>query len=163
MLQWKPLNNYGSRFTYSRWFSEENGGYSGRQVTPVAGISCNGDFCDNKRLAAVNLNGASVVNNSRSWTSWFSEEGRNYRYCPSNMVMNEVQCSGGHCDNMRLQCGTLKSGYRVNRSKTKTVGYFSEEQGTRYCPDGYCIYGLQCSGSRCDNIKLHCALVEYYG
>lgn len=111
------------------------------------------------------------MNNSNHWTQWFSEEGQNYRYCPSDMVMNEVQCKGGFCDNMRLKCGTLKNGYRVNRSKTKPVEMVKTNISPKkvpiitdgYCPDGYYIYGLACSGPYCDNIKLHCALVQYYG
>ena len=61
--------------------------------------------------------------------------------------------------NMRLGYGSLKSGYRVNRNFVKVIDYFAEEQGTRYCGDGcdgdqYYIYGLVCSGSKCDNIFL---------
>lgn len=158
---WQRFNRLGKTITRTSTFSEENGGYSGRQTAPIAGISCSGKYCDNKRLVVVRDGTSAPLQNSGHWTSWFSEEGTNYRNCPSNMIVNELQCSGKYCDNIRLQCGTLKSDYRVDTSDRSYVGPFSEEQGERLCSDGYYLWGMQCSGRYCDNIKLTCVRVDY--
>lgn len=156
-----------TRTVYSNTFSEENGGYSGRMNGPIRAIKCSGGYCDNKRLVAVQhgYKKAVVPSNNPYWTSWFSQEGkkdaRNKRTCPDDMVVNQIQCKGAYCDKMRLGCGVMASGYRVSHEHTMETGFFSEEQGEEQCDDGYYIYGIECSGSYCDNIKLYCARIQY--
>ena len=143
-------------------FSEENAGYSGRQTAPIAGFACSGDFCDNKQLVVVRNGNETPLQNTGHWTHWFTDvEAPTWADCPSNMLVNELQCRSDYCDDIRLQCGTLYDGYRVDRNDVKTVDWFSEEQGEQLCPDGYYVFGMACRGHNCDDMKLRCARVEW--
>lgn len=147
----------------SKIFSEEDGGYSGRMSGPVAGIKCFGHYCDNKQLISVQRGGQTAVQFTNYFTNWFSDEGsQNFGACPQNQVLVEIQCRGHYCDEMRLHCAAMASGYRVVRSDIRTVRYFSEEQGEGRCPDGYYIYRVACQGMFCDNIELRCARVDIF-
>merc|ERR1712045_366372 len=106
-------------------FSEENGGYSGQQNMPIAGIRCGGGRCDNKQLIVIG-NAVSNFWGGSSWTGWFSEEGSGEMLCGSGKLVNEIQCSGSQCDNMRLSCASIRDGnsFRVVTSNTRTTGSF---------------------------------------
>lgn len=160
-VSWSAFSRKLKFITRTSKFSEENSGYSGRQTAPIAGIECSGSYCDNKRLVVVREGTSKPVLDSRYWTSWISEEKPSSTNCPSDMIVNEIQCSGKFCDNLRLQCGRLASDYRVITSNIQVVDWFSEEQGERLCNDGYYLWGIECRGSYCDDLKLKCARVEY--
>lgn len=160
-LQWMTFTRRSKTLTVTREFSEEGSGFSGRQTAPIAGIVCSGRFCDNKRLIVVRNGNSAPVQNSAHWTRWISDEEPSWADCPANMIANELQCDGRYCDNLRLQCGTLSSDYRVVTSDIKTVNWFSEEEGERLCPDGYYLWGIACRGDYCDDLKLNCARVDY--
>lgn len=145
----------------SNVFSEEiNNGFSGQMPGPVAGITCLGKFCDNKQLISVQRGDNRAVKAGTFWTDWFSEEGKNSAFCPFGNVLVEIQCRGLYCDDMRLHCASMVSGFRTDRRDTKTVPFFSEEQFRGFCDDGYYIYGITCNGQYCDNLKLHCERVD---
>lgn len=147
---------------FSRWFSEENGGYSGAVPGPVWSMECRGDYCDDKRLRYAQRSSNLINLSSTFWTGWFSEETvPNSGFCPFNMVLIEIQCRLDYCDEMRLRCGKLIDGYIVQRTTTQTLDYFSEEQGSASCPDGYYVVGMRCRNDYCDDIQLTCALVQY--
>lgn len=155
-LRWTSA---ATREEVSREFSEEERD-SGKQAAPIAGNICSDDFCDNKRLVAIRYGNERAVKNSNVWTGWFTDGGgSNYRACPRDMVVNEIRCKGRYCDDMRLSCGRMESGYRVDRSDTMEVGWFSEEEGKRLCRDGYYIVGMGCNDDFCDEIRLTCAKV----
>ncbi len=78
------------------------------------------------------------------------------------MVVIEIQCRGRCCDNMRLQCGRLGTGFRVDAGDIRRVDWFSEEEGERRCPDGYYLWGMARRGDFCDGIKLNCARVDWW-
>lgn len=157
---WEQYKTSGNTVTRSRWFSEEGEGYSGRQTAPVAGIECSGDYCDNKRLVIVRDGNSAPVLEGPYWTPWISDESPSQANCPTDMIVNEIQCSDHYCDRLRMQCGPLADNYRVKSDDRKETGWFSEEDGERRCTDGYYLWGLTCSGDYCDNLKLNCVLVE---
>lgn len=158
---WILFSRNGKTVIHSREFSEEDSGYSGRQTAPIAGLSCSKRFCDNKQLVVVRDGPSAPVQDSGYWTEWISEEGPSQANCPRDMIVNEMQCEGRYCDNLRLQCGRLSADYRVDASDIRTVDWFSEEQGERLCPDGHYISGIACQGRFCDEIKLFCARIYY--
>lgn len=103
----------------------------------------NGDYCDNTRLSCTDTN---YFVYSRSWSTNFSEEGVNYRFCGSNQIMTGISCAGGYCDNNSIECSTIPR----TRYNCQWVGPYSEEQGFRYFSGKY-ANGMYCSGSNCDN------------
>ena len=159
--EWKTLLTGGS-VSYTNSFSEENGGWSGVRDTPIAGIVCHGSYCDNKQLIVL-VNGDDPVQHSGDvFTQWFTDQGSPSEVdCPNNMVVNEVQCRGGYCDDIRFRCGYLKQGYRGVSGDLRESGWFSEEEGERRCRDGYYLWGMKCSGAYCDAINLICARIDY--
>lgn len=111
----------------------------------INAFKCTGGYCDNLRIRNHNV-GADY--NSSYWTSYFSEEGTNYRICSgSHSFMTGLACKGGNCDNLTLQC--------TNISKTKGAcywtPYFSEEATYSYLAAGYYAAGMKCRGGWCDN------------
>ena len=72
--------------------------------------------------------------------------------CPDDTVAGLMQCSGPYCETLRMKCFAISNemwDYTWN-------SYFSEEQGTSYCPGGAYVTGLDCAGSHCDNKSLQC-------
>jgi len=153
------LTKESSVVVKSRWFSEEDGGYSGRTAGPIAGVGCAGRYCDDMKLESFQRGDANAILASSEWTNWFSEE--SLGMCPDDAVANEMQCGGRYCDNLRLRCGEMAPGYHVAGSIGYESPFFSEEAGWGRCADGYFVRGVECAGRYCDELKLHCALVEY--
>jgi len=91
-------------------FSEENGGYSYcRSNEVVTHIHLSGARGDNLNLYCQPLNSATCETDTHAvWTSWFSEEKPNYKYCPTGYLLRGIQCHGGWCDNKRLLCQKIK-------------------------------------------------------
>lgn len=142
------------------YFSEENGGYSNVVSEPVAGLACDGRFCDNKRLISIQPGTTKALSTATVWTRWFSEEGLNYANCPTGTILNRIQCGGRFCDSLRLGCGKVSSKYRVVQYDVTYTGFFSEEHGERLCPSGYYVFGMTCGGRYCDDLRLHCVRVQ---
>ena len=111
----------------------------------VTGFQCRGSRCDDVRLKCQPQTGHTL--NSRTWTSYFSEESTNYRRCTS--FMSGLSCTGAYCDNMSMEC---TSSTRVPSSCVWS-GYFSEEDPAFEAPTGTFIRALQCSGTSCDNVR----------
>lgn len=106
---------------------------------------------------------------ANTWTSSFSEEGRNYQFCPWGTALSGIQCSGGYCDNLSLYCGK-----KLNKSQLKgwwTSSISEERRGGKDTVDGVVvrknnymqrcgtngyIAGMQCRGAYCDNVALFC-------
>lgn len=164
------MNGYGAWVNYFRagkfvgtsgWFSEEYaGGADKRQVAPIAGMMCSSHYCDLKQFITIYEDSSVVVTNTGYWTPWFSSGHPNSASCPNNMLMNGVQCKGHYCSEMRLQCGLLASGYRVDANDAKDSKWFSENDVVGLCDDGYYARGLICSGDFCDFVKLRCVRVD---
>jgi hypothetical protein len=146
----------------------------------AVGFGCRGSFCDDVRLfCETHQNGMTMDPSSQRFTGWFSEEGAlppdiistqptpNQGVCrffiPGTIdsfgvgVVGGVHCSGSFCDNLQLECEKVvkfnASGVAVpaNPDSCRTVGPFSEEQGSQdFGPNQY-IYSVTCTGSYCDN------------
>ncbi len=146
---------------YTGWFSEEGGATgtcpSGRAV---AGMHCSGSYCDNKRLYCCSyLPGSDPRAHGRWTTSSISEEGgRNQSY---GGLLGAVRCHGGHCDNLFFMWMN-PTGVAVQTHQCHWTGWFSEENGgVSHCSGSTFVRGVQCSGSRCDNLRLQCCPVQY--
>lgn len=109
----------------------------------VYAATCSGSYCDNTRLYCDETNHPV---SSRNWSSYFSEEGTNYRECGSNQIMTGISCAGSYCDNNSIECSTIPR----TRYNCQWVGPYSEEQGYRYFGGKYAS-GMWCTGSYCDN------------
>lgn len=116
----------------------------------IDAMYCSGSYCDNV-----------YIRNKRTyrtydhnyWTSFFSEEGTNYRTCSgSSNFMTGISCKGKYCDNVSIQCTNL-----INSTKGACywTPYFSEEAGYSYLNPGYYAAGLRCKGSYCDNKSIY--------
>jgi hypothetical protein len=101
-------------------------------------------------------------------SNWFSDE-TGAAECPFGYAVKGLECSGDHCDNMRLWCaGLTPLTYTVNANKmTRTSGWFSEESYSNrrdvfanyHMLDGGAIrhdpvVAIACRGSDCDDIQL---------
>ena len=115
----------------------------------VSQARCSGKYCDNIGLYCTPTGGTA---GGATWTSYFSEEGTNYRYCGAGSWVTGVACTGKYCDNISLQCRSV-TGTPVNCYWT---GWMSEENGgTLSFGAGYYARGVQCSGSYCDNKRYY--------
>lgn len=86
------------------------------------------------------------------WTYPTSEETPPANCDPGSMV-NQVGCSGGWCDNIRLFC--VPTGQST--AGATWTPYFSEEGTTyRICPARHWVSGVSCKGGWCDNVSLEC-------
>jgi hypothetical protein len=122
------------------------------------GAKCTGSYCDNFQflcgymLRFVGTPGYEPV--QRQWQSFISEEyPHSFVDCGSEGLITGLACKGKYCDNISVECSTLKN-YRPSY-RCAWVGPFSEEQdsisfnnsnGTSRFPRM-----LYCSGSYCDN------------
>lgn len=90
------------------------------------------------------------------WTAWTSEETPPV-VCDPGSVVTGFGCSGGNCDNVRLNCSPAGVGAYF----TFWSNYFSEEGNNMYvCPIGSWMTGITCQGSRCDNISIQCTSTQ---
>ena len=131
----------------------------------ITGFGCSGGFCDNVRL---NCETKGFAFTSRYWTRHVSDEkdgtcqsssngyfdcNWDVMSCGSNGFMTGVSCKGQYCDNLSLECVTLRDN---SRSDCRWSDWVSEENGgTLQFPAGYYAAGMQCSGSNCDNLRFY--------
>lgn len=134
---------------WTSWTSEE---YPPVGCGPalVDAVACNGWCCDNIALGCQPVN--ATLSYATTWTSYFSEEGTNYRYCPSGAWMTGIACNGWYCDNISLQCTYA---YNVTPANCYWTGWMSEESGSLYFGVGYYARGVQCNGAYCDNKRFY--------
>jgi hypothetical protein len=129
--------------------SEETPPFTTYRPHLINAFNCSGRLCDNLRLNS-RRNGSN--HGANSWTSWFSEEGRNWRICPGRRYMTGVACRGRFCDNLSLQCTVIGNKRKTNCYWTPN---FSEESGVLSLRDGYFAVGMRCSGRNCDNKSIY--------
>lgn len=93
----------------------------------------------------------------RAWTGYTSEEYPPLA-CPDGSAVSGVDCSGGYCDNISLNCNATGR----TADQHTWLPYFSEE-GSGAADQAQCLggdtwmTGLACSGGYCDNISLRCS------
>lgn len=133
-----------SALAYTTWaVSEEDPPAACDIGDAIYAARCYGSYCDDTRLYCSQTNWSV---SGRSWTSNFSEEGTNWRYCGANQIMSGISCSGSYCDNVSIECSTIPR----SRSSCQWVGPFSEEQGYSDFGGKY-ANGMWCTGRYCDN------------
>lgn len=152
-LQSAPLAVTASSKYVSIWSpetSEESPPLTASNGQLISAMQCRGGYCDNVRLGYENI--AGINHTTNSWTSYFSEEGTNYRTCGANSFMTGISCRGGYCDDVSLQC-TVATG--KNRGSCKWMPWFSEEAQYSYLEPGYYAAGLACRGRYCDDFSIY--------
>merc|ERR1740138_671847 len=123
-------------------------------------VECRGGGCDNLRLLQGQHGESTQAGNA--WTEWFSEENGGRQECSGGKVVTRLQCSGDNCDNKKLRCDSLRSGWTLS-GKEWTNTWFSEEhggQGGCYKPNQV-VTGWKCNGGKCDNQQLQCAALTF--
>ncbi|HWA72985.1 MAG TPA: hypothetical protein VG937_11640 [Polyangiaceae bacterium] len=135
---------------YTSWTSEEFPPLVCDGASLIDEMNCSGSNCDNMRAYCTPSGG---TRGSSTWTSYFSEEGTNYRYCGANQWVTSIACTGGYCDNISLLCTTISG---VTPRDCHWTGWMSEENGgALYFGFHYFMRGAQCSGSNCDNLRYY--------
>jgi hypothetical protein len=135
---------------WTPYTSEENPPIICDSASLMNQVQCRGDYCDDTR-AYCQASGGSV--GPSYWTSYFSEESTNYRYCNAGYWVTGLACSGSYCDNNALQCTYI---YGISAINCYWTGWVSEEGGG-LLSFGYHYYarGMQCDGSNCDNKRFY--------
>jgi hypothetical protein len=97
---------------WSNWYSEEGtglpNGISTQATKPfglLTALECRGRFCDAIRVDA-DARGP-VIENTCTWLPEISEE-TGPAQCPSGQYVGNIQCRGSNCDNLRVQCCTVR-------------------------------------------------------
>lgn len=135
---------------WTPYTSEENPPIMCDGSSLVAAVQCSGAYCDNTRFLCQPTGGS---RGSSYWTSYFSEEGTNYRDCAPSHWITGLACKGGWCDNVSLQCSYMGNITPVNCYWT---GWVSEEGGgLLQFGTGYYARSVQCSGANCDNKRFY--------
>lgn len=138
---------------YSGWTpytSEENPPIICDNASLMSAVQFSGRYSDNVRAYCSPTSGTL---GSSYWTSYFSEEGTNYRFCDWGYWVTGLSCTGGYCDNVALQCSYIGN---VTATSCYWTGWMSEENGGYLgFGAGYYMRGAQCSGSNCDNMRFY--------
>lgn len=138
---------------YSGWTpytSEEYAPISCDGGSLVSAVQCRGAYCDD---ITFHCQPAGGVRGYSYWTSYFSEEGTNYRTCASGYWVTGLACSGSYCDNISLQCSYMSN---LSPKNCYWTGWMSEENGGYLgFGSGYYVVGVECSGDYCDNKRYH--------
>lgn len=90
------------------------------------------------------------------WSAWISDEDDPVG-CGAGRLVSGVDCDGGFCDNVRINC--VSAGVSFEDSYYTT--YFSEEgvNNARTCGPNEWVTGIDCAGNNCDNVRLQCSTV----
>ena len=134
---------------WTGWTSEEFPPLECAAGRLVHGVECHGRYCDNIRLDCVSVTGSF---GDSYWTSFFSEEGTNYRYCGYREWMTGIQCNDSYCDDVSIRCTSVPA--RPVGSCAWSSAY-SEEDGPYLAPAGYYLRGVKCTGRYCDNMSYY--------
>ena len=160
------MTSNGKTGHWSRKFSEFNGGHSKQVYQGISGIHCLDYHCANKML--LYYGNDKVLSNHGHWTGYFSDEGnleQSRRLCPDKMFVVGVHCTNNKpfCDEMRLRCTPVHTGYHSTDDTMKTI-FFSTSEGYKSCAEGYYVYGIGCGGEHCYAIQLYCRkiLIQQY-
>ena len=134
---------------YQGWTAYTSDGYAPASCdggSLVSAFQCSGRYCDDTRLYCQPAGGA---RGNTYWTSFFSEEGSNYRDCGNGYWITGLACNGSYCDNVSLQCSYMGN---FSRKNCYWTGWMSEENGgLQTFGVGYFAVGAQCGGRYCDN------------
>jgi len=124
---------------------------------------CSGSYCDNNYIYGSPLPAGVYTGTEHPTGLFISEEApNNASFCVDSAgylsgVVTGLAASGGNSDNIELVCAPLSFGSGHGWNTCKWTNWFSEESGgyATGWPAGYYATGLNCSGSRCDNMRYY--------
>jgi hypothetical protein len=91
-----------------------------------------------------------------AWTPFTSDEDWPLGVsCIGQSMINQVQCTGRYCDNVRLYCAVPDGGDQP-LFLHRLLHSFSDEGGNGMCDANEWVTSFGCSGRYCDNIWLTC-------
>ena len=129
----------------------------------VAGITCQGGYCDNITPICGRFN--QDVYDIR-WSRFVSEEGSGVVDCNVTNPFERgdwpagepafiagFSCKGSNCDNIALECVALRDAFPelLGTSSCSWTGWVSEETPTLQFPPGQAAIRMQCRGRYCDD------------
>ena len=129
----------------------------------VAGITCNGSYCDNMTLICGSAR--NEIYDIR-WTKHVSEEGEATAACHAPKPFERgdwpagepafitgLACKGRYCDNVALECVALKNAFpeSLGGPSCRWTDWVSEETPTLRFPAGFGAIRMQCRGGYCDD------------
>ncbi|WP_437972133.1 hypothetical protein WMF04_23825 [Sorangium sp. So ce260] len=110
----------------------------------VSAFSCGGRNCG---VLAGHCQPTGARSGSTHWTTFFSEEGTNYRQCDFGQVVTGFACRGKYCDDVALQCSFMEG--RTHTHCTWWTPLIHSGSGEIVFPEGYYAAGARCFGSFC--------------
>ncbi|MEX1362716.1 MAG: hypothetical protein AB1Z98_06290 [Nannocystaceae bacterium] len=131
-------------FVFKPFISEEDPATTCDTGQVMTGFQCSGGNCDSLRIECHGYGGTLGTS---TWSTWFSEEGTSWRFCPSTAYVTGMTCQGSQCDDISIECTTSN----LARNNCQWSGWFSEEDPAFLANVGDAIAGVQCRGSRCDD------------
>ncbi|MEM7160692.1 MAG: hypothetical protein AAF799_48090 [Myxococcota bacterium] len=109
-------------------------------------VDCMGSNCDDVQMFCGSHSGTP---GTRSWTTWFSEEGTSWRICPGTEYVTGIACKGYWCDDVSIECTDLG----LSAQSCWWSSYFKSNDPIFQAPSGHLIAGMQCKGAYCDEMR----------
>lgn len=92
-------------------------------------------------------------------SNWFSEENNGHSDVANGPIYN-MHCAGRFCDEKMFQWMVYRGSIDIFKEHGHWSKYFSEEQSGYTCGNGRVVRQIQCRSSRCDEMKVLCALLK---
>lgn len=126
----------------------------------VTALRCSGRYCDNITLSC---GGPAHQIYDVKWTAFISEEGGAEASCDlvapffgkadkALGFVTGVKCRGSYCDDVSLQCVSLRDA-RANETRCQWTRWISEETGPIVFAPGTGATKMQCRGRYCDDMR----------
>lgn len=131
----------------------------------VAGVSCHGSYCDNKRLLCRPYLSSQDNAFSAYWhPKVISEEQPNASFrtdiLPEPGFVSGLGCNGRYCDNISFY--VITTPHIMHTGQWEWKPFFSEESpGRSICAQDQFVTGVGCKGDYCDSISLHCSTIQF--
>lgn len=144
-----------------------------------AGAFCQGKYCDDVTWQCSGISddiGRSYEVTEIGGYTRQTTDGKPPAICNPNRVMVGMSCSGRYCDDMQIQCASVKLAEEVSEIASHSevqfgqtpdegcdwTAYFSEEDLGQTCPQGKFPRGLACTGRYCDNMAIYCCPGKHF-
>jgi len=144
--------------TFTAYTSEEFPPIECNANRLVDGFDCDGGYCDLVSLDCESVSGFSF--GESGFGPFISEEtqggstGAGDFICDSNEWMTGIDCNGGYCDNVSIECTTVSNKVK---SSCQWSAFISEENAAFQAPAGRFVDGVDCAGDYCDRMRFrHC-------
>jgi hypothetical protein len=143
---------------WSDWFSqEEPNNHAPNMNQAIIAVQCRGAYCNDKRVyycKSLLTDSENIVKSNK-----FSQEDM-AENCPPGRIVTGMHCYGDNCDTIQFDCSEENTNALRpfnDTDRTHKTNWVSEENdGMAQCDEGYVVYGAECHGKLCDDIRLHC-------